>query len=329
MMPNIYIIQNTVYHFETTVSLYAVLQQLNLPVSLYRCVGVKKKNLFQQQEFLYRYGIHESDIGSIDENGIGFVVSAYPSAFTKDRIPSDNDIIFSKLKKLVYICHRFGNPQDYLSTNTINSSNAICLSPLAAKIDIDYIYLTHSPVAPNICPLDNGLRLTTQGHFEQKNRNKDLLNQLIDILGRKGGILNIVGTNAKQWLGNIADHIHYYESISECNFYDICNNMTHFLLPTIDMHTKYQTYIRDRYSSNFNLAYILEKPIFAHEIFQKIYRTPGIYYNDKNFRSKLNQLLNIQNLEYLDLVKQFSKHKKYLLEHNAHIIHQKINNLIS
>lgn len=326
-MNSIHIIQNTHYHFETVISLYSVLKQLNYNVSLYQCNKVKSQNSFNQNKFIEKYNISlSSSTHSIQKDDIGFVVSSYPSSLTKEIIPNNDDLIFSKIRKLIYICHRFGDESDYSETNIINRKNAICLSPLSKAIGVDYIYLIDSPINPQKNTLDNTIKLTIQGHFQLKNRTSEVLTML-DSLGYQKTILNIIGTKSAAWLGNNRkENVHVYEDINECEFYDLCNS-THFLIPSINSHIKNQTYIKERYSSNFNLAYILEKPIFAHEVFEKVYNIPGIYYNDNNILDQLYKLLDINNNQYLNLINNFTKIKKDMRSHNSSIILNKIQNV--
>jgi hypothetical protein len=268
----IIIIQNTHYHFETVLSLYQMLKNLGLDPQIYRCLNIKDK--FNQINFLKKYNISTIDLDHIDSKIIGIVVSAYPNPQVdiKNAIPNNDDTIFSILKKIIYISHRFKNTNDY--DGTINSSNALCLSPLSEKIGIDYLCFTDIPVEPIYSSYYRDIQLTIQGHFELAGRNVSLFKSIISIVSNKVKdkkiVINILGTNTARIIRHLQNmtipniEIKLHDCLEEDNFYNIMNNETDWFLPLITPELNNSTYSLERYSSNFNMATSLRKPIFCH-----------------------------------------------------------------
>ena len=262
----IIIIQNTHYHFETVLSLYQMLKNLGLDPQIYRCLNIKDK--FNQINFLKKYNISTIDLDHIDSKIIGIVVSAYPNPQVdiKNAIPNNDDTIFSILKKIIYISHRFKNTNDY--DGTINSSNALCLSPLSEKIGIDYLCFTDIPVEPIYSSYYRDIQLTIQGHFELAGRNVSLFKSIISIVSNKVKdkkiVINILGTNTARIIRHLQNmtipniEIKLHDCLEEDNFYNIMNNETDWFLPLITPELNNSTYSLERYSSNFNMAKIEE-----------------------------------------------------------------------
>lgn len=318
----ILIIQNTSYHFETTISLYASIKRLNpKKVDIIQL----RSNWTQQEEFLKQYNI--SYINKLSNlrfsYDMAFVISAYPNPHVKinDSIPEINNPLFNFYKdRIIYVSHRFDKIEDYLNHPTININNTICLSPISSRIGIDYIYPIEYPVAPKIFE-ENYSVFTIQGHFELVNRILDN-NNIFNCSNQFD--LNFLGTNIPTI--NLCENHKYYPNLNEINFYQILNN-SKFLFPMIDDKIKNGTYINQRFSSNFNHAMALEKPIFAHKIFKDIYGIPGIYYNDDNINEQFNDILNISKSKYNELIENFKivKEKYYL--HNNYFLTKKINTI--
>lgn len=331
-MNTIVVIQNTEYHFETVLSLYQILKKIGLNAQVYRCLNVKNK--FDQINFLQKYNVETIELSDVNSDVIGIIVSAYPNPQVgiKNAIPNITDPIFSIVKKNLYISHRFKNTSDY--NGLINSSNALCLSPLSERISIDYLYLTDIPLSPIHSFSHKDIRLTIQGHFELSGRNISLFKDIIDIIALeikdKKITINILGTNtnsAIKCLQNINTtnlDIKLYDSLNEDNFYDIINNKTDWLLPLITPELKNSTYSLERYSSNFNIATSLRKPIFCHEYFKNIYNIPGIYFNETNLKESLINCLTIDSNKYNNLLQEFTTLIIKLSHHNKTTLMKKI-----
>lgn len=331
--PTIIIIQNTDYHFETTLSLYKILNDLGYECKIYRCKQLN--NQFNQIHFLAKHDIQTISLENINNQMIGLVVSTYPNpkVSIENAIPNNNDAIFSVMHKLIYISHRFKNYNDY--SDLINADNTLCLSKLSNNIGIDYLYLTNMPFAPVCSEYDKSLRLTIQGHFRLASRHLLQFRRIVQIIGEiiqdKQLIINIVGTHTtimSQALQNLNIKnciIKLYNSIDEENFYDILNNETDWLLPLLTPDLKNNTYAIERYSSNFNMAIVLQKPIFSHDFFQNIYMIPGIYFNDSNLIKSLVRLVQMNKTEYKDMVREFDLLIPQWQNHNKIVLEKKIN----
>jgi len=306
-------------------------EELGFDVVLYRCENAKAQDCFDQESFIKKYEIKIAALDDISRRRIGIVVSTYPSSITDDVLPNQEDKIFSFLDKFLYTSHRFNNPQDYSSF--INKENSFCLSPLSSSLQVDHIWLLDSVVKPKLVFDKDLLRLTIQGHFELRNRCLDGLG-LIDQQSKKILAFNIFGTNTRNFfldLGKVRNvknkAVFMYEGLSETDFYETVNDSTTFLIPAIDGRIKDGTYLKDRYSSNFNLAYALEKPIFAHEVFRDIYKVPGFYYEDHNMLDRLDVISRVKEEEYTSLVKSFTPLKEQHRKHNAEVVLRKIMSL--
>jgi hypothetical protein len=131
----------------------------------------------------------------------------------------------------------------------------------------------------------------------------------------------MIGTNADSIIQK--SYHKYLSNLNEINFYDAINNQK-FILAMIDDKIKGGTYIKQRFSTNFLHASALEKPIFCHEIFKEIYEIPGIYYNEKNIYEKFQELINLSETKYYELVKQFTSLKRKYHFYNDYILLKKI-----
>jgi hypothetical protein len=286
MSNTIAVIANTDYHFETTLSAYQALIDSGYNPIIYSCHG-KKSRFAEQGEFINLYNLQQTeDIDSLTSNILGgLVISAYPN-----RVLNDTNIIFDKLKnKLIYICHRFNAVPTYIDKN-----KTICLSPLSKKIGLPYFIPNKYPM--KILPSQSGIKikLLIQAHFERKNRDIDLLNQLINSINRMNNIeLHIIGTGIpvslqKQQMSNVITH----SKITERSLYSIINDMS-YILPLIDNNTNMGTYLKERYSSSFCHSFCMNKPIIAHNIFKDIYNIPGKYYSSTT--TLYNILIDLNN----------------------------------
>ncbi len=321
---NILIIQNTNYHFETTISLYSSLLRLN-PAKL-SIVKIANDHTYQQK-FLDKYKIHTIDCydSSVYNYDIAFIISAYPNPHVSinNSIPHAEHLLVKYYQnKTIYVCHRFNKEQDYRLNPLINKSNSIALSPLASNIKLDFFYPIEN-IIPNQCDLTDIKNLCIQGHFELKNR---IVNHnIFDCSNRFN--LNIVGTNINCLDAQVCDNHKYHINLNEIDFYSLLN-INHFILPMIDDKIKSGTYLKQRFSSNFNHAMALEKPIFAHEIFKDIYEIPGIYYNYSNINDQLEKLLNLSQENYLSLISEFKRIKNKYHIHNSKILSNKISSIL-
>lgn len=320
----ILIIQNTSYHFETTISLYSSLLRLN-PSKL-SIVKIANDHT-SQQKFIDKYQIHTIDHSdsSVYNYDIAFIISAYPNPHVSinNSIPqAEHPLVRHYHNKTIYVCHRFDKEQDYKLNPLINKSNSIALSPLASNIKLDFFYPIENSIIPNHCDLTDIKNLCVQGHFELKNRIVD--HNIFNCSNRFN--LNIMGTNIN-YLDTVDTQVcsnhKYHINLNEIDFYSLLN-INHFILPMIDDKIKSGTYLKQRFSTNFNHAMALEKPIFAHEIFKDIYEIPGIYYNYSNINNQFEKLLNLSQEQYLLLISDFKSIKNKYHIHNSKILSNKI-----
>lgn len=331
----IIIIQNTNYHFETAISIYQSL--LNLNLNVYFCC--LEKEIFLQKKFLSELKIKLATKDIVEEACCGFVVSAYPypNIPKKKAVPNLENNIFKKLEnKVIFISHTFQKESDYnQKINKINKQNSLCLSPIANKIGVDYFYPIDIPIQKKYLQISDFVYITIQGHFESKRRDSEIIYKLIENLNNNI-IVNFLGTSIelikskinKKFYKEIASNkFRFYKNTNELLFYQIINN-TNFIMPCINDKIDNSTYANQRYSSNFNLSLALEKPLFCHDFFKNVYKIPGIYYNEKNFIEKLNFISNLKEAQYLELTNDFKLIKKEYREHNDKILEKKIKYII-
>ena len=324
----IIVIQNTSYHFEITLSIYQSHFSMGLNVYLCCCAP----NRFDQSNFLKEINVRLADEEIVKEACCGFVVSAYPNPqiSISDPIPNSRYQIFKELNdKLIYISHRFKNESDYVqNVNPITKKNSICLSPIAEKIGLDYFNPIEMPIKEQNVKINNVFKLTAQHHFNLNGRDIGVISEILSNVKKDSFKVNLLGTKANNILDkfekNISSKISAHEGLSEKKFYDIINLNTNFLLCLIDNKTSNQTYIDERYSTNFNQSASFNKPVFCHEYFEEIYEIPGIYYNNKNIIEKFEELLSLSEVEYSSLVAKFDSFKKKKKEHNNKVLNEKI-----
>jgi|688.fasta_scaffold180125_3 hypothetical protein len=324
------VIQNTYFHFETAISLYKALEDSGFNVVYYRY----HINHFDQYDLLKKMKVKICDQIHIDDCICGFVISAYCNYL--ENIPNSNYEIFSKLiNKLIFITHRFDKEEEYdckvkiknkkIREVELKKENCLCLSPLSNSIGVDYFLPISFPICPNFLSLGKKINFTIPSHFELVNRNLDIFNILSDY---KNIQIKLLGTNSsKVKFSNINCESH--DAVTERIFYSILKNETHFLLPSIDPETKDGIYLKQRYSSNFNHSWALEKPIIAHFDFKEIYQTPGFYYkNNEELKNIIEHVSHMSNEEYHSLVFQFKEIKEKYKDYNKRILSKKIEQFI-
>jgi hypothetical protein len=238
--------------------------------------------------------------------------------------------------KLLFITHRFNNKLDY--KNNININNTLSLSPISKKIGIDHIILNKNPITPINTYNENLIKLTVQGHLELKNRDINILieNILNITTNNKQILLNILGTSTKRVIAPLQRimnsiksniKINAIENADEQLFYYYLNEQTDWLVCLLTPEIKNCTYAIERYSSTFNHALALDKPIICHRFFEKIYKVPGLYYDINDQNTSLNTILSYDTKEYNLLIDSFKKIKTESSIHNLKIIQNKIKNL--
>lgn len=332
MNKKIVLIHNTDYHFETLISVYQTIKDINYDPYIYICKNVKPK--FNQYEFINKLNLSLIDIDDVSDALGCLIMSVYPDPYAKyeHAIPNEDDCVFQKIQNKVNICHRFKNIEDYL-TKKFHKDNCICLSPLSAKIGIDHINLIDMPIKPNNSYQEHTLKLTIQARFELNNRDPELLKILfskINNVNNKKIIINLIGTNteiaghiARNNINNTNIQINNYNNLTEESFYGILNEQTDWLIPCVSPSSKKGTYFLERYSSNFNHAMALEKPILCHKAFENIYNIPGIYYLD-DYEQACDKLVQCDNDLYQSLINKFLPIKKTLATHNETILKSKL-----
>jgi hypothetical protein len=335
-MQKIILIQNTHYHFETLISLYQMLTNIGYDVYIYRYL----LDFYGQTNFLAINNAKIADDAILKQCQIAIFISTYPNpqVSRENAIPNYLDIFDSIDTKYLYITHRFKNLSDYTNKESnINIGNSLSLSPISSNIGLDYIYLNNYIIQPNYCFEPNKLKLTIQGHFEFKHRDVKLLFDSLRVLDlkkiNKKIQINFVGTKLNTINNLITDitdiEINKYENVSEHDFYNILNNSTDFILSLLNPTIKNQTYAIERYSSNFNHATALEKPILCHQYFKDIYKIPGIYYTSDTFQQSLIELIYYtDNSKYNNFIKQFEDVKSFMDQHNKIIFNKKFKKLI-
>lgn len=327
MKQTVIIIQNTLYHFETGISLYQMFVNLGYNVVWYKTQSVNQRP-FKQGLFLQKYGIRSIDINDIPANFIGFVITAYPHP-NSSSIPDKKDPIFSfDQENFYFVSHRFAqnNKNKFIQPMT-HIDNTICLSPLAKSYGCKYIVFTDYIVPPEYQTLNDTINITIQGHFELQNRDIPLIKYIKLTHEEKQRIhFNIIGTNcgaAYDMIKIAGFNASKHSRLSEIDFYDLLNK-SHFIFPMINAYTKGGTYAKQRYSSNFNHALCLNKPLICNDFCQNTYRIPGIYYNRNNFAQQFRLLAQIDNKQYKDMVYRFAESKKYWQSYNTKIIEDMI-----
>lgn len=335
----IIIIQNTHYHFETTISLYQILKDMGYDVYVYKCRNVQ--DVYEQDNFKKKYNVNTiEDIQQVNNVLCGIIVSVYPNPHVTelDRIPNADDIIFSILgfNKMIFITHRFKYSLDY--EKDINAKNTLSLSPISNKLGIDHIVLNKNPIIPINTYDDNVIKLTLQGHLEFNHRDVDILiENILNInSSNKSIILNVIGTSTQ----NIVDQLQCAINNTQCNikinkienaneelFYYYLNEQTDWLLALLTPEIKNQTYSVERYSSTFNHATALDKPIICHEFFENIYKIPGLYFDENNKNTILNRILSYNTEIYNHHIDRFKYIRKKTSIYNLKIIKDKIKNL--
>jgi hypothetical protein len=319
------IIQNTSYHFEVVLSLYASLLRLGFDTLDVIQTG---PNNTEQENFLLQNNVSlitsDSDLSNYH---VAFIISVYPSVLTKRKksIPDfESRIIqhFIKRRNNINICHRFGCPRDF-NGYYITKKNTLFLSMLAKLSNLDFFCPVESIVKPKLYESSGLVLSCVQGNFHLKNRtikeeilNKFFLNSKIIFMGNSLSEVNKISSND------------YYEKLNEVEFYEKLNSVK-FLLCMIDDKIKEASYVKNRFSTNFQHAVSLEKPIFCHEVFKPIYDIPGIYYNDFNINDKFEQLISISCNDYLKLVDDIKDYKNKYINHNNSILIQKIDEVVN
>lgn len=326
----IIVLQNTTYHFETGLSLYSSLANAGADVYMHRCC----RNIFKQEKFLENLNVKIASDEDLKRADCGVVVSAYPNpqVLISESVPNEKDeSILGFGEKLLYVAHRFMNKEDYESDESpIKIHNSVCLSPLGGGVGLDYLFPVDMPVVPIKNPLGDLMKFSVQSHFHLRNRNiSEWINSFCNMSPRAIRV-NFIGNNvhyAHQMLSRDRNNKKFFSKINEELFYHLMNCETHFIMPLIDGLTKGGAYIKERFSSNFNLAFALEKPVFCHEVFREIYGTPGFYYDDENVLEVAEKMFSMTEDDYGSMVDQYKLIKEEKRNHNKKVLTYKISNL--
>jgi hypothetical protein len=321
----IVVLQNTDYHFETALSIYKSLEDAGAEVFIHQIC----KDRFGQAEFLDSLGMKKASPSDLREASCAFVISAYPNPQVKfeNALPYGNDPAIRMFgNRIVYISHRFGSADDYKTNRSpVKTHNSLCLSPLSARVGVDHINLIDMPIKPARKPLGRPIDFVVQGHFELKNRSvPEWFLAMDDGSGRARFIF--LGGFARPMLPSKIEgkDIVFLENQSESSFYETLNKRANFIATMIDGSIKKGTYVKERFSSNFNQAFAMEKPIICHEDFKNIYGVPGFYYNDENHQEVVEKLFSMTQKDYDSMVDEFAEAKKPRREHNNRILSVKV-----
>lgn len=341
---NIIIIQNTNYHFEVVLGLYSALEDIGYTPYIYRYI---EKDRYNQDRIInkLRLNLATDEILRNKNTLCGIIVSAYPNpqVSVNNPIPNYKDKILDILSnRILYISHRFKNQSDY-QQGLLNKNNSLTLSPLSQSIGIDYMNIYSAPMRKyNSNNINQEIKITIQGHFEYRNRDLSFLMSNIDYYlqkqksSNKKIIINILGSNTKNILSftdslnkqllkisNI--EIRPYNNMDEENFYSILNRDTDWIMSLITPETNRETYIKERFSSNFYQSLAFNKPIICHPIFKNIYNIPGYYSRNK---TALYAVSRYGQATYNELVNSFIDIKYKKIEHNKQIFQSKLHNVI-
>lgn len=333
-MSSILVIQNTWYHFETTLSVYQLLLDAGYTPYIYQCYS--EPDVFQQAYFLRRLNLNVSTPEIIAAATAGILVTAYPHAGepTDLTLPNWGDPVTQALwraNRLLFISHRFGSVAEYQNAaSPITLKNSLCLSPLAQNIGADYVLFMSVPILPKKVKFGAPLIVTVQAHFTKQFRAFQKVLGTADLWKPKDVILQCVGNKA-EGLKTDPTTAHQcldtYTNVPETEFYNIINSRTHFIAPLIDPNIQNATYSRERYSSNFNMAWAFEKPVFCHEWFRDVYELPGIYYNYENLAEKHRELITLSADDYAKMLQDFAVKKPKQQNKNTQKIREKLENL--
>jgi hypothetical protein len=331
------IIANTPYHFDICLSLYASLEQMGFDPVIYALAeeNSEQQLFFQKHDLRVTYNVTDKN-----EYLVCFcVTSNTPESNTS--IPKYADPIFQLYdKRIIFISHRFKSVIEYDAENAIvNRANSLFLSKIAKqKHGLDVFRPIDLPNNFNKECFNDGSdlidepRYFVQGnyahHSSVKNPHRDWY--LIEEINKRNNnpalIINVCGWSASK-LNLSSPIVRFRSSISEQQFYRVLGE-SHFLLPLISPTTYNGTYIEERFSTNFYMAFAAQKPVFCHEAFASIYDCPGIYYNDDNLQLKIDELFNITKEQYLNMRSEFSSILHDIRLENSNILQQKITTVL-
>ena len=324
----IIVLQNTRYHFETALSVYKSLENMGVEPYLHQCHG--QKDITGQLEFVSSLGMRIASEQNMESARCAFVVSAYPNphGILKEWIPCGGDPSIERFgKRIVYISHRFTSSKDYdFNGGPVRRHNSICLSPLSSRIGVDYMWPVDMPIKPEMRPLYRPVQFTVQGRLELANRlTPDWMFAMED--GSNRAWIRFLGGKYEEYAlpaDTKTRNLMFLPSQSESSFYKNINKETNFLMPMIDRKIKDGMYEKDRFSSTFNHAFAMEKPVFCHIDFKGVYGVPGVYYDDENASEMAEKIFRMTREDYESMTREFSTAKRLRRNHNARIIRSKI-----
>lgn len=302
-----YIIANTNYHFEITLSVYQALKDYGCHSSIYFCDKVIDKT--KQIDFLNAHNIPITN--NIDIYDKSIVISHYP-----DKIPNITDKIFRNNRiQHIFITHRVHKP----SLNISKTKNIVCLSPIGMRHDLPFLIVNKYPFNLTAPQYNQTINLLVQGHFELNNRNMSHIENISNLLMNNDIRLHIVGTKIPKFL-KLYKNTQIYSNVTESTLYNILNQ-TDYILPLIDPDIKNGEYTTTRFSSNFCHSFCMNKPVIAHKYFEDIYGLPGLYYehNDQLFNI-INHLHTKSNSPHY--IYQFDNKRSAAISHNNKILKQ-------
>ena len=322
------VLQNTRYHFETALSVYKSLEDMGVVSYLHQCY--KKEDITRQLEFANSLNMRLASEQDMESARCAFVVSAYPNPHgnRKEWIPGGSHPSIKRFgRRIVYISHRFGSSADYdFNGGPVRRHNALCLSALSSRIGVDYMYPVDMPIKPEMRPLVRPVQFTVQGRLEQKNRlTPDWMFAMED--GSNRAWIRVLGGKYDESeipVGMKTRNLMFLPNQSESSFYKNINKETNFLMPMIDRKIKNGIYEQDRFSSTFNHAFAMKKPVFCHTDFKEVYGVPGVYYDDENALEMAEKIFRMTREDYDSITREFSTAKRPRRKHNKRILRSKI-----
>jgi hypothetical protein len=314
MKKKIAVVLNTSSHVETAISLYFTLARSNLwqPTLI-----VLAGNPWGLHTFLRGLEVTHSN-GSTNPETFDFsvIVTAYPQGAEYEHLPLGNDPFLKAMQgRRLLITHRSSHPRSSYGNEPVVGLTSFCI-----RRGLDFLYMCENPALESVAPplTEGPRRFLVQGKFGYAHRDLGLLQTWL-ANNRGDARILLVGENAHTVL--LSDpRVEKHDRVEESAFYALCASV-HFILPLIDRKTRRGSYLFERFSSSYGLAFASGKPVVASRDMGRLYRIPALAYDSPDtFCSQMNACLNMDDVAYRALAAPYGEIKRSFRAHNLTVL---------
>jgi hypothetical protein len=316
MKKRVALVLNTSTHVETALSLY---RSLDLSPHWNPVLVPLSGNVRELFPFLKELNLRfEDEHANPDDFDYALIITAYPRGAEYPPLPQEkHPMVVGFRNRRLLITHRATRPSSFY-----DHGPAVGLTPFCANQGLDFLYLCENPALESLTPslTDKPVRFLVQGKFGYKHRDLDLLQIWLKKHTGPAQILLLGEGAAKIALSLSDERVNKFDKVSEPTFYKVAAT-AHFILPLINRTTRQGSYLCERFSTSYSLAFASERPVIASDDLASIYSVPTLAYSDvDSFCNHMNDCLNMTDAAYRHLIAPYTIIKQEFRKHNLAVL---------